>query len=289
MVAVKFDIENHLSSRREVPDLDQVVDYLRRIPGPKVLGVVDWKDGRFNRLINSKPELSEPLDGNAFYVGGADTILFRGEEIETDLGHMLALGLDKSYNFPKVSKMERFGEICDERNFVAIVGDCPDYGKIREQFYLHRNKDLWGKFDGVKTWASEVDPRDLKKYSRARSFFNTLSAEFSRDRKGQIVTTDGHRMNMFRSYNEVDLDWEKFRERDVVKNLKKSIGKFNMKHSVQKMDWVGIFTHSLMAGWDNILKNKIPGFNPGDPFSKDYEPGKIEKWFFDRGIGPYKA
>ena len=172
-VEVKFDLENHLSSRGEVPDLDKVVDYLRKIPGPKVMGVVDWRDGRFNRLINSKPRLSEPLSEEAFYIKEADTVLFRGEEVEIKLGHMLAIGLKRDYNFPKIHDLDRFVQICENRNFIAIVGDCPDYAEIRKEFYLWECNKVWKKFDSVKVWASERDPRPKAwgQYDKALDFF----------------------------------------------------------------------------------------------------------------------
>ena len=103
------------------------------------------------------------------------------------------------------------------------------------------------------------------------------------------MATDGHRMNMFDSYNIVNLDWDEFKKENLIENLRRAVEEFNTRGCVMKKDWIGSTSHSLIAGRDNILKGKIPGFNPGDPFSKDYVPGKIEKWFFDRGIGPYKT
>jgi len=300
MMRVRIDLENHLSHRKFVnkknhkSELARVISYLEKVPGHKIMGVVDWGDSRCKNLIESDLELSEKIDDNSVYISDAKTIIIRGEEVETDVGHMLAIGLPIfSYGFPReeVKGSEgllKFGKICEDNGFIGIVGDCGEYGKLKDVL----DGDLWKKFSGVKVWASEKDPRPggWGQYNRASKFFDFMSYEFGNQAKGEMVTTDGHRMNMFNSCNLASVDWEKFMEGNVVENLKGVVGALKIVDSVRRKDRVGTAIHSLFAGWDNRLKEKSLGlFKPGDPFKQGYKPGKMEKWISDRGIGPFKV
>jgi len=192
---VNLDIHNHLktSSKFKGKDFNRAVDIASKRLGPgAILGMVNFADNRYEDLISLPGDEREDI-GNAVYVPEKDVLIVKGQEVPTQQGHLLVIGLEKGKHLKGKRILTDTIKEAKDNNGIIIV-DHPFYidgiGKI-----LLENPELLKDIDAIEMINGEAyfyfPPKlPARANQKAIRFCNNLRGEGHNI--GNIVSSDGH-------------------------------------------------------------------------------------------------
>tara|TARA_Y100000310_G_C20542968_1_gene744220 strand:+ start:136 stop:975 length:840 start_codon:yes stop_codon:yes gene_type:complete len=273
-----------------MPEMSEVTDHLRNVPGQKLIGVTDFEgDGRYTSFVHQKEGPEREQYGNACYLPEEGTLFVHTEEGNIDLGHFLVVGhpedisifQEKKSSTPP--KIEEIIKVANDHEAIKIMGDTRDTRKMWD--CIGNRPDIWEQLDGIKITGSHLHQQ-----------YWDVAHRHGVERKTpkQIFTSDGHSVKEIlttRMYAEIP-DFDLLREEDpsqaVLDWTKQAVTQLTSDDKVSSSNYVANIAHILMVLWDQgggpipSLRGLIPGCNKGDPFHPDYQPGNLEafsRWF----------
>ena len=194
---IRADLHNHFSTRSLVLDFDRVVERISRTLGPGgICGFVNFEDQRYEAF--SKHASGDRIEnlGNALYVLDKDLLIVKGQEVPTQQGHLLVLGLEEGTHLKSGEDLEEtIGEA--EINNGVIIADHPFYYQGVGEFLTTQGHDIFQRLDGFEVHNGEAAfslpfgplPRDANELARiAYDKFRWGSGA----KVGAISSSDGH-------------------------------------------------------------------------------------------------
>jgi hypothetical protein len=201
----RADLHNHL---RTVANMDGLYHPMMRIASRRlgnmgVLGVVDFENyGDNSRYAQIRSQAKGRIAdlGNSFYDCNYGVFVVKGQEVQTDKGHILVIGLNQN-QFIKSGKNVPLEDALKESKDKGgiIIADHPFYKEGIGEFLIS-NPDYIQNFDGYEVHNGEAAlhiPRLLPKYANEQANdFNYYNYQiFKRYGVGLLSFSDGHSIN----------------------------------------------------------------------------------------------
>jgi hypothetical protein len=193
---IKADLHNHFSTLENIGRkiFDKAINTAQKnLDARGILGVINAQDkgiGRYETFLKQGGGTRiEDLD-NAFYVPDNDIYVIKGQEVFTEEGHILVLGLNYR---TKLKNYRALGDSLKEAqdNNGIIIADHPWFldgifskGNVGSKFLA--------QLDGIEVHNSEAwipIPGYVRANKKAQEFYNKIRDDYD---IGAISTSDGH-------------------------------------------------------------------------------------------------
>jgi len=224
MAKIKTDLHNHFSTLENFGDIfNQVINTAQRNLGRGgIFGVINAQDegiGRYETLLRQGGRKVKDLD-NAFYVPNKDIYAIKGQEVFTQDGHILVLGLNHKVKLKDYRSLEDSLKEAKDHNAIIIADHCffidgIFYKKISSKYL----KDLDGiEIHNGKAWLPTL--RCINSNKKAQLLYKIMGDDFN---IGAISTSDGH------SIKEIGMSYTILEQPDfssperLIESLRKSI------------------------------------------------------------------
>lgn len=198
---VKADLHSHLrtTSYWQEGDFNRAVDVAqRRLGEGGIFGLVNFSDTRYE-TFSGLTGYDRDFVGegkNAVYVPQKDIFIVRGQEVPTQQGHLLVLGLPKDVHLRERRSLEDAIKEARDSNGI-IIADHPFYREgigpcIQDKPELVKQFDAFEVFNGeASLWIPGLTPRHANR--NASDFYSKRRYEFKWHTKvGDVVSSDGH-------------------------------------------------------------------------------------------------
>lgn len=244
---IKTDLHNHFSTFENIGNVfNQAIDIAQRNLGKDgMFGVINAQDkgiGRYETFLEQGGKKAEDLK-NAFYVPNKNIYVIKGQEVFTQGGHILVLGLKHGVRLEDYKSLkDSFLEAQDNNGI--IIADHPFFldgiftkNNLGEYiFYLDgievHNGEAWLPVPGFK----QANKKAQEFYDERKKFYKNL---------GAISTSDGH------SVNEIGMNYTILEKPDfsspenLVESLRKSINEHNdFSQDKQTNAYLGTLNHA---------------------------------------------
>ncbi|MEK6935784.1 MAG: PHP-associated domain-containing protein [Nanoarchaeota archaeon] len=229
---IKADMHNHFSTLENIGEniFDRAMDVAQKnLDAGGLFGVINAQDkgiGRYETFLKQGGKNAEDL-GNAFYVPNKNIYVIKGQEVFSEKGHILVLGLNKGVRLQDYRTLEdSFKEAKDNNGIIVLDHPCFLDGVITEnpENYLEYFKN--NNVDGTEVHNGEawlpvrgcIFKNANKKIQEL--FYNQIINKFD---IGAISTSDGH------SVREIGMNYTLLEQPDfsnpekLIESLRKSI------------------------------------------------------------------
>lgn len=179
---VRADLHAHLGKLRDSYDFNRIIDKARENLGPGgVLGVTCFDDNRYKSLANSPGYKREKI-GNGFYVPDKNILVVKNQEVFSEHGHLLSIGLPEDKNI----KSKKLKDIISEAEDlgVGLVAVHLFAGWSLGNFLI-RNPGYLQNLIGIEIHNGEAVYTNKK----AKDFFEMIKEDY---KIGGISNSDGH-------------------------------------------------------------------------------------------------
>ena len=225
---IKADLHNHLSTLENIGEVfNQAIDTAQRNLGAEgVLGVINAQDkglGRYETFLRQGGKDAEDL-GNAFYVPSKKIYVVKGQEVFTQGGHILVLGLNQGVRLQDYRTLEdSLKEAQDNQGVIILDHPCFLDGVIAKNPETYRVHFKNGRIDGIEVHNGEAwipHPKYYPANKKAQDFYNQIKNYYG---IGAVSTSDGH------SVKEIGLNYTELEKPDfsspekLRESLRKSI------------------------------------------------------------------
>ncbi len=207
---VKADLHNHLrtSSSFRDADFNRAVDLTRKKLGSgAVLGMINFADDRYEDLV-SRPGYERQNIGNAVYVPDKEVLIVKGQEIPTQQGHLLVLGIEQNKHLKSGRPIEDTIKEAKD-NDGTIIADHPFHIEGIGN-YLVRHPELMRDIDALEVVNGEAyfglpfTPLPVDANSKAIEFYQRTRTSWPH--LGNVVSSDGHSFyEIGRAYTHITL------------------------------------------------------------------------------------
>jgi len=155
---MKIDIHNHIRTRSNFQeyDFDRIVDTVsKRLGFNGTIGLINmFGENSFNyEKVLGLNGYDRTDIGNAFYVPEKEVLVIKGQEVPTQQGHLLVLGLKKGKQIKIYKSLEETIKEARDENTV-IIGDHP-FGLSGIGKYLEKNPEILFQIDGLEVHNGE--------------------------------------------------------------------------------------------------------------------------------------
>lgn len=215
---VKADLHNHLRTRSDMYGLfNPAIDKAKKRLGARgILGVVNFDDRRYEDFVDQRGYDREKIGRNAIYVPEKDILVVKGQEVPTNDGHILVIGLNYGVHLKrKMNLSDTLKNAADENGIIIL--DHPFYrdGVID---YFRNNVDELRKISGIEIHNGEAafgfrrfpvlqDTFPYGANENARIYYNDLLKTGNRYRIGALSFSDGHSIyEIGRSYTNLNIE-----------------------------------------------------------------------------------
>ena len=236
MTKVKADLHNHLKTSNIFKDKDfnRAIDaaYKRLGPGG-IFEIVNFNDRRYEEFSNLKgyERVYIGESNNGFYVPEKDIIVVKGQEVPTQKGHLLVLGLGSNKHLKQHKLLKDTLKEAKDNNGIIII-DHPFYsegiGKHPRQlnsYYLLKNTDGIEIYNGEAAFGLPLDPLPFNANKKALEFYKITKENFPN--VGALSSSDGHSMYELGS-NWTEIDKPKIERDNFVNSLRESVRKTDL-------------------------------------------------------------
>ena len=252
---IKADFHNHLrtSSNLQDEDFNQSIDLAhRRLGRGGAFGMINFSDTRYERFseLGGYQRIYVGPQKNAIYIPEKDILVVKGQEVPTEQGHLLVLGLGYDQHIKQHQSLE--DTINEARKYGAtIVADHPFFAEGIGSYLKGKGNRHLKEIDAIETYNGEATIGIFSNF-RAKNF-----TRMSRD-IGSLATSDGHSMYKLGSaWTEVDEISKN--PNDFLMSLRSSVK--NTKNSRQKKSYLagffGAIDHILDLIWIVKIAPKI--------------------------------
>lgn len=265
---VKADWHNHLRTGADLSSLNfnEIIDLSKERGGPgAILGIVNFDDKHYEQFAE-KPGYERIDLGNGLYIPEKDVLAVKGEEVATNQGHLIILGLRKNEH-PEHGRDLEETIINTLPTGAVIIADHPfcGYGigkklnEIREIRGIIQHSGYLSKIDGIEVHNGEAS-LSLTANKRAKEFYEVMSHWFPE--LGAVISSDGHSLReMFTSYTTVEMpeDYNEIKSpyllNDILKKAIQSHRDFSGKMSNSRLMAL-VHLLSAQAYARGLIKNK---------------------------------
>lgn len=194
---IKADLHNHFSTFENIGEniFNRAIDIAQKnLSAGGILGVINAQDkgiGRYETFLRQGGKKAEDLR-NSFYVPSKNIYVIKGQEIFTQGGHILVLGLNYGVRLQDYRTLEDSLKEAKDNNGI-IIADHPFFldGIFRKQIFERYLK----YFDGVEihngeAWIPTFNCINANK--KAQLFYDLVEEDYN---IGAISTSDGHSVN----------------------------------------------------------------------------------------------
>ena len=253
---VKADLHNHLKSSSRLDDsyFNLAIDIASERLGPGgTFGMINFDDKRYERFIRSHgyERVYVGENRNAVYVPEKDILIVKGQEVPTQQGHLLILGLGYDEHMKQHQSLEFTLEEARGKNATIIL----DHGFSRlaggagEYLRQRGNHPLLEQIDAIEVHNGEVSlfpPSNLQ----AQLFYNGISTYET----GAISTSDGHSLyELGTSWTEID-EINRENKKYFLKSLKESVRNTRYAQMKKYRSLIGAIDHGLdMKLWIPLI------------------------------------
>ncbi|MBD3355043.1 hypothetical protein GF361_03590 [Candidatus Woesearchaeota archaeon] len=216
--------------------------------GTKILGVVNFSDKRFEDLVEQKTSYDKTRQdlSNALYFQEQNLLIVKGQEVPTEQGHLLVIGLNKGTHLKDGrTLLDTIKEARD--NDGIVIADHPSY---RDGIgpYLLKNQDLIPNFDAIEIhngeaalWIPGVAPMNSNR--KARKMYENY-IEYNFPDVGAVSFSDGHSIREIgRSYTCLTMGDAFEQPEKILSNLRTSIQNASPEDCVRKNAQLGALKH----------------------------------------------
>ena len=209
MRKVKADLHNHLRTSSNMKGLfNPAIDIAsKRLGAGGIFALVNFEDERYERFSEEKGYERKDL-GNAIYVPEKDILVVKGQEIPTQEGHLLVLGLEKGVRLKAGESL--VSTISNARyNKGLVIADHPFYiegiGSMLDKApdflnYIHAIEG----HNGEAAFGFPVGPFPRNANRKAQEFYAKMSQHYSH--LGMLSTSDGHSLHeLGKSYTVLEM------------------------------------------------------------------------------------
>jgi hypothetical protein len=218
---VRADLHNHLATTSSIerlvePALRQVKQRLSTPSAYGIMGLINFEDARYEVFVSETQRRLEKRDfGNATFYPEYNALIINGQEVPTQHGHILVLGLSHgdriSSGLPIADTIylaKKAGGIviadhpfCKEGIFARL---------LKEEGGARKVESLIGSLNGIEVHNGEaalyiprLTPRDAN--AQALAHYQTISRQAKRN-LGMIASSDGHSIREIgTSYTNLDM------------------------------------------------------------------------------------
>jgi hypothetical protein len=203
---IKVDLHNHLGRFGNFSSFDRVANIAsNRLGKYGILGICNCDDKRFEKFIDFRKGKYNRLKLNSegiVYVPEVRLLIIKDQEIFSDQGHFLAVGLQKNKNVISKKLEDSLKEAVDSG---LIIGTVHRYYKSGLGMYLEKHAELEGYFDFDEIFnagaelsipglfpagANEKARRNYEENMQGKIFVNPYTGE--QHLIGAASFTDGH-------------------------------------------------------------------------------------------------
>ena len=245
---VKADLQNHLrtSSNLKQEDFNKAIDLARQRLGENgIFALVNFSDRRYEHFIGFRgyERVYARENRNAVYVPEKQVLIVKGQEVPTQQGHLLILGLGFDVHMKEHKSLECTLEEAKDKNASTIADHPYSYNGIGP--YLEDHIGLYPDLNAVEIHNGET----LRKANQeARNMHRGLKFLYSDMKIGALSSSDGH------SFHELGTNWTEIEMPDMqhsqfLSSLKDSIINTNLETPRQEqISYRGIAEHIFILG-----------------------------------------
>jgi len=228
MAKIKADLHNHFSTLENIGEIfNQAMNIAQQNLGAEgIFGVINAQDkgsGRYETFLGQGGRKAENL-GNAFYVPDKGIYVVKGQEVFSEGGHILVLGLNYGVRLQDYRTLEdSLKEAQDNNGIIILDHPCFLDGVIAKnpKTYLTYFKN-W-RIDGLEVHNGEAwlpHPKYYPANKKAQNIYNQIKDDYD---IGAISTSDGHSVRgIGRSYTLLEKPDFSSPER-LIESLRQSI------------------------------------------------------------------
>jgi hypothetical protein len=193
MVKIKADLHNHLRTLSGMNGLfNKTVDKVRSSLGVGgLIGLVNYEDKRYESFVNQRGYERKNI-GSAIYIPEKDVVIVKGQEIPTNQGDLLVLGLKENKHLKSGKSLEYTFNEARDNNGIILADHLFYFAGIG--CYLRRNQSLLKYLDGIEVhngeanvWIPKIAPANANNISQ--EFYGKIKNNFN---IGAICVSDGH-------------------------------------------------------------------------------------------------
>jgi hypothetical protein len=265
---VRADLHTHLSKLRDSYDFNRIIDKAREsLGGGGILGVTCFDDNRYKSLANSPGYKREKI-GNGFYVPDKDILVVKTQEVFSEHGHLLAVGMPEDKNI----KSRKLIDIISEAGDLGAAGLIAVHLFLRKLGlgnFLSENQEYLQNFIGVEIHNGEA----FYANRRARNFFDRIKSNYE---IGGVSSSDGHCLFEIGSSNFL-LDKPDYANAGVLSRTLCTAIKSHKDYSGDFMhySYLGAFLHAESVARRMMLKKL--GFNIRMAYDLDKDAPEMNK------------
>ena len=226
---VKADLHNHFRTSSNMDGLfDPAVNTIFRNLGIySLIGLINFEDQRYEKFIQQPGYERQDL-GNSIYLPKLDILIVKGQEVPTQQGHLLVLGIEKGKKNHIPVGMSLKDTIKASRDLNGIIiADHPFYRDGIGPF-LQKKPGYLSRVDAFEThngeaalWIPGLTPKDANQ--KALEFYQRTSTS---KLVGSLACSDGHSLyEIGSSYTDLTMpDYSLLKcSEDVSSSLKKAV------------------------------------------------------------------
>lgn len=270
---IRADLHNHLRTRStwKEGDFNRAINITRKRLGQGgIFGLVNFSDNRYETFSElSGYDRAAVDEDRAIYVPGKDVIVVKGQEVPTQQGHLLVLGLQKGTHLADGRKLEDSLKEAKDLGGITLA-DHPFY-KEGIGPYLKENPELINEIDAIETFNAEASLwipflTPARANRKAEKFFYAQTPR--KGEPGQLASSDGHSFYELGSnftYLWMNDDYAGFSSSQLKESIREPrafpIAPAHMdlpvafeKRSPQR---IPALVHASALAWDHMIKPKL--------------------------------
>lgn len=263
---IKADLHNHLGKGGKFSNFDNVVNIAyNNFQGPGMFAVLNSApdDYRYEKLIGSLDKEKDKYERvwtentkNALFVPKKNIFIIKGQEIESDEGHIIILGLpiNKNIRYPGLKSILMQAQ---EEGF-AIIAPHPFYSESIGYSLKQNTGNYLEYFDSIETfngsaefWFPGILPKNANK--KAREFYSQIPIDYN---IGQCSGTDGHDERVIgKCWTEISLG-DRYNSKILNTNLKQGLRNAKSPKTRNSPNYLDSINHAKNMALSKI-KNRL--------------------------------
>lgn len=195
---VKADLHNHLRTSKRVlnGDFNRVIDIASaKLGEDSIIGIVNRSDRKYEELVSQRGYDREFIEGNGsvVYIPEKKVYIIKGQEVQSNEGNLLVLGVPKGVQLVEGNSLERTVSEAREKWGIVIGSNLLHRNGIWD--YLTKNLNLVEELDGIEIYNSKAEssypfsPYAYNANGTVQDFYRFVRGEYYK--LGALSSSDG--------------------------------------------------------------------------------------------------